>query len=76
MDKELLIKKLHFKSRRGFKETSDIIKNFLKNIYDMDLKALNELEKLLNLDEQEIYDLLILDKDRFKEDFPNLKYFF
>ena len=42
----------------------------------MDLNTLNELEKLLNLDEQEIYDLLILDKDRFKEDFPNLKYFF
>ncbi|URQ65680.1 succinate dehydrogenase assembly factor 2 [SAR86 cluster bacterium] len=75
MDKELLIKKLHFKSRRGFKETSDIIKNFLKNIYDMDLNALNELEKLLNLDEQEIYDLLILDKERFREEFSNLKNF-
>lgn len=75
MDKELLIKKLHFKSRRGFKETSDIIKNFLKNIYDMDLNALNELEKLLDLEEQEIYDLLILDKERFREEFSNLKNF-
>lgn len=42
----------------------------------MDLNTLNELEKLLNLDEQEIYDLLILDKERFREGFPNLKNFF
>ncbi len=41
----------------------------------MDLNALNELEKLLNLDEQEIYDLLILDKERFREEFSNLKNF-
>ena len=42
----------------------------------MDLNTLNELEKLLNLDEQEIYDLLILDKEQFREGFPNLKNFF
>ncbi len=41
----------------------------------MDLNALNELEKLLDLDEQEIYDLLILDKERFREEFSNLKNF-
>ena len=41
----------------------------------MDLNALNELEKLLNLDEHEIYDLLILDKERFREEFSNLKNF-
>ena len=41
----------------------------------MDLNALNELEKLLDLEEQEIYDLLILDKERFREEFSNLKNF-
>ena len=39
------------------------------------IPALNELEKLLNLDEQEIYDLLILDKERFRKEFSNLKNF-
>ena len=41
----------------------------------MDLNALNELEKLLDLEEQEIYDLLILDKERFREELSNLKNF-
>ena len=73
MDNELLIKKLNFKSRRGMKETTEIIKKFLSSYEHLNIEQKNELSELIELDDQKIFDLFFVKKNEFELKYPNLK---
>ena len=75
MDTELLIKKLNFKSRRGMKETTFVVKNFLKNFSKMNKDEKSELIELLEMNDQDLFDLIFKKKELFVSKFPNLKKF-
>tara|TARA_Y100000991_G_scaffold123235_1_gene92946 strand:+ start:625 stop:858 length:234 start_codon:yes stop_codon:yes gene_type:complete len=75
MDNELLIKKLNFKSRRGMKETTFVVKNFLKNFSKMNVDEKTELIELLEMNDQDLFDLIFKKKELFVSKFPNLKKF-
>jgi len=75
MDNELLIKKLNFKSRRGMKETTFVVKNFLKNFSKMNVDEKSELIELLEMNDQDLFDLIFKKKELFISKFPNLKKF-
>ena len=75
MNDELLIKKLNFKSRRGMKETTFIVKKFLKNFNDMNSDEKSELIELLEMNDQDLFDLIFKQKGAFVSKFPNLKKF-
>jgi succinate dehydrogenase flavin-adding protein (antitoxin of CptAB toxin-antitoxin module) len=75
MDNELLIKKLNFKSRRGMKETTFVVKNFLKNFSKMSVDEKSELIELLEMNDQDLFDLIFKKKELFISKFPNLKKF-
>tara|TARA_Y100000992_G_scaffold237106_1_gene167880 strand:+ start:906 stop:1139 length:234 start_codon:yes stop_codon:yes gene_type:complete len=75
MDNELLIKKLNFKSRRGMKETTSVVKNFLKNFSKMNVDEKTELIELLEMNDQDLFDLIFKKKELFVSKFPNLKKF-
>tara|TARA_B100000989_G_scaffold82167_1_gene58740 strand:- start:409 stop:642 length:234 start_codon:yes stop_codon:yes gene_type:complete len=75
MNDELLIKKLNFKSRRGMKETTFIVKKFLKNFKDMNPDEKSELIELLEMNDQDLFDLIFKQKEVFVSKFPNLKKF-
>tara|TARA_B100001248_G_scaffold203804_1_gene157972 strand:+ start:511 stop:744 length:234 start_codon:yes stop_codon:yes gene_type:complete len=75
MDNELLIKKLNFKSRRGMKETTFVVKNFLKNFSKMNIDEKTELIELLEMNDQDLFDLIFKKKELFVSKFPNLKKF-
>ena len=75
MDNELLIKKLNFKSRRGMKETTFVVKNFLKNFSKMNKHEKSELIELLEMNDQDLFDLIFKKKELFVSKFPNLKKF-
>ena len=75
MDNELLIKKLNFKSRRGMKETTFVVKNFLKNFSKMNKDEKSELIELLEMNDQDLFDLIFKKKKLFVSKFPNLKKF-
>ena len=75
MDNELLIKKLNFKSRRGMKETTFVVKNFLKNFSKMNIDEKSELIELLEMNDQDLFDLIFKKKELFVSKFPNLKKF-
>ena len=73
MSKLLLIKKLNFKARRGMKETSEILGKLLNSINAFTDNELNQLECLLNLDDQYLFDLFSKEKEKFDEEFHDLK---
>ena len=73
MSKLLLIKKLNFKARRGMKETSEILCKLLDSINAFTDIELNQLECLLNYDDQYLFDLFFKQKDKFNEEFHDLK---
>tara|TARA_B100000123_G_C25513080_1_gene333205 strand:+ start:39 stop:272 length:234 start_codon:yes stop_codon:yes gene_type:complete len=75
MNDELLIKKLNFKSRRGMKETTFIIKNLLENFNKMSEQEKSELIELLDMNDQDLFDLIFKNKKVFSSKFPNLKKF-
>ena len=75
MNDELLIKKLNFKSRRGMKETTFIVKKFLKSFNDMNSDEKSELIELLEMNDQDLFDLIFKKKKLFVSKFPNLKKF-
>ena len=75
MNDKLLIKKLNFKSRRGMKETTFIVKKFLKNFDDMNSDEKSELIELLEMNDQDLFDLIFKQKEAFVSKFPNLKKF-
>ena len=75
MNDELLIKKLNFKSRRGMKETTFVVKNFLENFDGMNSEEKSELLDLLELNDQDLFDLIFKEKEVFILKYPNLKKF-
>jgi succinate dehydrogenase flavin-adding protein (antitoxin of CptAB toxin-antitoxin module) len=75
MDNELLIKKLNFKSRRGMKETTFVVKKFLENFDKMNSNEKSELIELLEMNDQDLFDLIFKQKEKFISSFPNLEKF-
>jgi succinate dehydrogenase flavin-adding protein (antitoxin of CptAB toxin-antitoxin module) len=73
MDDNLLLKKLNFKSRRGMKETTFVVKKLIVDFEDMDNMQKEELHELLELNDQELFDLVFKNKRLFSEKFPKLK---
>jgi succinate dehydrogenase flavin-adding protein (antitoxin of CptAB toxin-antitoxin module) len=73
MDDNLLLKKLNFKSRRGMKETTFVVKKLIVDFEDMDNMQKEELHELLELNDQELFDLVFKNKKLFSEKFPMLK---
>ena len=70
---DMLFKKLNFKSRRGMKETTEIIKMFLSSYEHLNIEQKNELSELIELDDQKIFDLFFIKKNEFELKYPNLK---
>tara|TARA_Y100000992_G_scaffold59105_2_gene36038 strand:- start:840 stop:1073 length:234 start_codon:yes stop_codon:yes gene_type:complete len=70
---DILFKKLNFKSRRGMKETTEIIKKFLSSYEHLNIEQKNELSELIELDDQKIFDLFFIKKNEFELKYPNLK---
>ena len=70
---DMLFKKLNFKSRRGMKETTEIIKKFLLSYEYLNTEQKNELSELIELDDQKIFDLFFIKKNEFELKYPNLK---
>ena len=70
---DMLFKKLNFKSRRGMKETTEIIKKFLSSYEYLNTEQKNELSELIELDDQKIFDLFFVKKNEFELKYPNLK---
>lgn len=55
------------------KETSEILGKLLDSINAFTDNELNQLECLLNLDDQYLFDLFFKQKDKFDEEFYDLK---
>ena len=70
---DMLFKKLNFKSRRGMKETTEVIKKFLSSYEYLNIKQKNELSELIELDDQKIFDLFFIKKNEVELKYPNLK---
>jgi succinate dehydrogenase flavin-adding protein (antitoxin of CptAB toxin-antitoxin module) len=70
---DMLFKKLNFKSRRGMKETTFVVKKLIVDFEDMDNMQKEELHELLELNDQELFDLVFKNKKLFSEKFPMLK---
>tara|TARA_X000000368_G_scaffold136292_1_gene107028 strand:- start:18891 stop:19127 length:237 start_codon:yes stop_codon:yes gene_type:complete len=73
MDNDLLLKKLNFKSRRGMKETTFVVKKLIVGFKSMDTRQKEELAELLDLNDQELFDLVFKNKKLFSDRFPKLK---
>tara|TARA_B100000214_G_scaffold165673_1_gene118834 strand:- start:7948 stop:8181 length:234 start_codon:yes stop_codon:yes gene_type:complete len=73
MEEDIILKKLNFKARRGIKETTQIINKILCNYKNLSVDEKNELEELLDLNDQDLFDILFKDTLKFKEKFPNIK---
>ena len=73
MDNDLLLKKLNFKSRRGMKETTFVVKKLIVGFISMDTRQKEELAELLDLNDQELFDLVFKNKKLFSDRFPKLK---
>ena len=70
---DMLFKKLNFKSRRGMKETTEIIKKFLSSYEHLNIEQKNELSELIELDDQKIFERFFVKKNEFELKYPNLK---
>ena len=57
------------------KETTSVVKNFLKNFSKMNVDEKTELIELLEMNDQDLFDLIFKKKDLFVSKFPNLKKF-
>ena len=57
------------------KETTFVIKNFLKNFSKMSVDEKSELIELLEMNDQDLFDLIFKKKELFISKFPNLKKF-
>ena len=55
------------------KETTEIIKKFLSSYENLNIKQKNELNELIELDDQKIFDLFFIKKNEFELKYPNLK---
>ena len=75
MKSDLTFKKLNFKARRGMKETTEILKRIFAEYQTLSRVQKEELEDLLNLNDQEIFDLIFKQRDAFENKFSSLKNF-
>tara|TARA_Y100001935_G_scaffold35790_1_gene28582 strand:- start:326 stop:559 length:234 start_codon:yes stop_codon:yes gene_type:complete len=75
MNELLLIKKLNFKSRRGMKETTFVVKKFVENFNKMNQDEKSELNELLKMNDQDLFDLIFKHKEKFISSFPKLEKF-
>ena len=75
MNELLLIKKLNFKSRRGMKETTFVVKKFVENFNKMNQVEKSELNELLKMNDQDLFDLIFKQKEKFISSFPKLEKF-
>lgn len=75
MENDLTLKKLNFKARRGMKETTEILKRIFAEYKTLSKVQKEELEDLLNLNDQEIFDLIFKQRDAFENKFSSLKNF-
>ena len=57
------------------KETSEILDKLFDSIDKFTDNELNQLESLLSFDDQYIFDLFFKEKDKFYEEFHDLKIF-
>lgn len=57
------------------KETTFIVKRFIDGFSSMNEQQKDELWLLLELNDQELFDLIFKKKDQFAERFPHLKNF-
>ena len=57
------------------KETTFVVKNFLKNFSKMNIDEKTELIELLEMNDQDLFDLIFKKKKLFVSKFPNLKKF-
>ena len=57
------------------KETPFVVKNFLKNFSKMNIDEKTELIELLEMNDQDLFDLIFKKKKLFVSKFPNLKKF-
>tara|TARA_B100000214_G_scaffold186540_1_gene134492 strand:+ start:121 stop:354 length:234 start_codon:yes stop_codon:yes gene_type:complete len=73
MDDDIIYKKLNFKARRGMKETTQVINKIMSDYKNLSLKEIAELEELLEMNDQEMFDLIFKDNLRFQRKFPNIK---
>lgn len=55
------------------KETSEILHKLFDSINEFTDKELNQLECLLNVDDQHLFDLFFKEKEKFDEEFYDLK---
>ena len=55
------------------KETSEILDKLFNSIDKFTDNELNQLEWLLNLDDQSLFDLFFKEKEKFNEEFHHLK---
>ena len=75
MDENLLFKKLNFKSRRGMKETTHFVKHIFESFNELSAEQKSELIELLDLNDQDMFDIIFKRKNEFLERFPSLKKF-
>tara|TARA_A100001037_G_scaffold268835_1_gene262586 strand:+ start:1304 stop:1537 length:234 start_codon:yes stop_codon:yes gene_type:complete len=73
MAEDIIYKKLNFKARRGMKETTHVINKIMNNYENLSSNEKQELEKLLEMNDQDLFDLIFKDNLSFKEKFPNIK---
>ena len=57
------------------KETTFIVKKFMKNFNEMNADEKSELIELLEMNDQDLFDLIFKNKKVFSSKFPNLKKF-
>lgn len=57
------------------KETTFVVKKLIAGFKDMDANQKDELNKLLDLNDQELFDLIFKNKKLFSKKFPKLKKF-
>ena len=57
------------------KETSFVLKKFLENFNKMNQDEKSELIELLEMNDQDLFDLIFKHKEKFISSFPNLEKF-
>ena len=73
MTEDIIYKKLNFKARRGMKETTFIANKIIDDYEKLSSNEKKELEELLDLNDQEMFDLIFKDNLNFEKRFPNIK---
>jgi len=55
------------------KETTHVINKIMNNYKSLSLSEKEELEELLDMNDQDLFDLIFKDNLNFKKKFPNIK---